>query len=34
MLIDLTDVDASQRWIAINDGVMGGITVMHKATAQ
>lgn len=26
MLIDFTDVDESQRWIAINDGVMGGIS--------
>ncbi|MCX7101701.1 MAG: CIA30 family protein [Methylobacter sp.] len=26
MIIDFTDVDESQRWIAINDGVMGGIS--------
>ncbi len=26
MLIDFADADESQRWIAINDGVMGGIS--------
>ena len=26
MLIDFTDTDESQRWIAINDGIMGGIS--------